>query len=110
MLCERESLLMKSTRAPTATSMLLGLTPADVMVIVVVWTAVTNVGAVAEELPVPQADAARSTARRAARRGFQVGCMEPIVVMRYNVREFSEENLWLTSLRNPASAPRTPRV
>jgi hypothetical protein len=97
MLCERESLLMKSTRAPTATSMLLGLTPADEIVMVVVWTAVTSVGAVTEELPLlPHAAAAMSTARAAARRVFQVDCMEPIVVMGYNVREFSEENLWLT--------------
>jgi len=76
--------------------MLFGLTPADVIVIVVVWTAVTSVGAVEDDEELPQADAAMSAVRTRARRGFQVDVMEPILVMRYNVREFSEEIPWLT--------------
>jgi hypothetical protein len=67
-------------------------------VIVVVWTAVTSVGGVEVGLVVllPQAAAVRIAARTTARREFQLDFMEPIVVMGYNVREFSEENLWLT--------------
>lgn len=38
MLCERVSLLTKSTRAPWAMEMLRGLAPAAVIVICVVWT------------------------------------------------------------------------